>query len=70
MKSYQERLKVRIRLDEERREAERVREEEKKTEEVLLKVREVVGGDVKKVGDAKVVEKVKEAKETFEKAIT
>jgi hypothetical protein len=63
-------LEVRIRHEKERREAERVREEEKKTEEVLLKVREVVGGDVKKVGDAKVVEKVKEAKETFEMAIT
>jgi hypothetical protein len=37
---------------------------------VLIKVREVVGGDVKKVGDATVVEKVKEAKETFEKAVT
>ena len=37
---------------------------------MLLKVREVVGGDVKKVGDASVVEKVKEAKEGFEKATT
>jgi hypothetical protein len=31
MKSYQESLKVRIRLEEERREAERAREEEKKS---------------------------------------
>jgi hypothetical protein len=31
MKSYQERLKVHIRLEEERREAERVKEEEKKS---------------------------------------
>jgi hypothetical protein len=70
MKSYQERVEVRIKLEEERREAERAREEEKKSYEVLLKVREVVGGDVKKVGDASVVEKVKEAKEGFEKATT
>ena len=37
---------------------------------MLLQVREVVGVDVKKVGDASVVEKIKEAKETFEKAVT
>jgi hypothetical protein len=63
-------VEERIRLEEERREAERTREEEKKSEEVLRKVREVVGGDVTKVGNADVVEKVKGAKETFEKAIT
>ena len=37
---------------------------------MLLQVREVVGGDVNKVGDAGVVGKIKEAKETFEKAVT
>jgi hypothetical protein len=31
MKSYQERVEVRIKLEEERREAERAREEEKKS---------------------------------------
>ena len=70
MKSYQERLEVRIRLEKERRAAERAREEEKKSQEMLLQVREVVGGDVNKVGDAGVVGKIKEAKETFEKAVT
>jgi hypothetical protein len=70
MKSYQERLEVRIRLEKERREVERVREEEKKSQEMLLQVREVVGGDVNKVGDAGVVGKIKEAKETFENAVT
>ena len=70
MKSYQERLEVRIRLEKERRAAERAREEEKKSQEMLLQVREVVGGDVNKFGDAGVVGKIKEAKETFEKAVT
>jgi hypothetical protein len=37
---------------------------------VLVKVREVVGGDVNKVGDANVVEEVKNAKEGFEMATT
>lgn len=59
---------MRIKLEEERRVAEKVREEEKKSEEVLLKVREVVGGDVKKIGDSNIVEKVKEAKQNFEGA--
>ena len=70
MNNYQERVEVRIRLEKERREVERVREEEKKNQEMLLQVREVVGGDVNKVGDAGVVGKIKEAKETFEKAVT
>jgi hypothetical protein len=59
MKSHQERVEVRIRLEKERREVERVREEEKKNQEMLLQVREVVGGDVIKVGDAGVVGKIK-----------